>query len=250
MQKQSERVSRLLEPMMPDKPSDILIIAGDLANSNHFSKMVIDFFSSRYKHVLIVFGNHDFYLPTKNMVKRYKKSSLNRTRELKDYYRGNRSIHFLEGETVQIDGVTFGGTSGWYDFSIGLANGQNIETLLERWREQSNDWNCIKGMFITPLDLFRKEWGRMESIVQEADVVITHVPPETDHFKEGKLEKDYANYYAFDGSSLYQKHRPTIWCFGHSHDPCDFEKEGVRFISNPMGYPDEEKGFRIRTVRR
>jgi len=35
-----------------------------------------------------------------------------------------------------------------------------------------------------------------------------------------------------------------MWCFGHTHWTCDFERKGVRVVSNQRGYPsDGQQGF-------
>lgn len=35
-----------------------------------------------------------------------------------------------------------------------------------------------------------------------------------------------------------------LWIFGHTHEAVDEVVNGVRFVSNPRGYPTEETGFR------
>ncbi|KAI0778285.1 Ser/Thr protein phosphatase protein [Trametes elegans] len=35
-----------------------------------------------------------------------------------------------------------------------------------------------------------------------------------------------------------------VWAFGHTHWACDFEREGVRVVSNPKGYQDGGKSFK------
>lgn len=40
----------------------------------------------------------------------------------------------------------------------------------------------------------------------------------------------------------------VLWAFGHTHWSCDFEKEGVRVMSNQRGYGDGGKGFDARKL--
>ncbi len=42
--------------------------------------------------------------------------------------------------------------------------------------------------------------------------------------------------------------RVKIWMFGHTHWPCDFERKGVRVLSNPRGYRHGADGFDPETV--
>lgn len=35
-----------------------------------------------------------------------------------------------------------------------------------------------------------------------------------------------------------------LWIFGHTHEAVDEVVNGIRFVSNPRGYPNEETGFR------
>jgi hypothetical protein len=40
----------------------------------------------------------------------------------------------------------------------------------------------------------------------------------------------------------------VLWAFGHTHWSCDFEREGVRVVSNQRGYGEGGKGFDISKV--
>ena len=82
LSKMENRVQKFIGDILPENPSRTLIIAGDMANRNLPARMLVEGLKRIYPNILIVFGNHDYYLPSKNMIKRYKKSSKRRTDEL------------------------------------------------------------------------------------------------------------------------------------------------------------------------
>ena len=241
LSKMENRVQKFIGDILPENPSRTLIIAGDMANRNLPARMLVEGLKRIYPNILIVFGNHDYYLPSKNMIKRYKKSSKRRTDELEGMFEGDDSVHFLKGSVITIEGVTYGGTSGWYDFSYGKNKGMGDDAILNLWRDHSNDSKWIKGMYVTPVEYFEKERECMKAVLPQVDVMITHVPPEPSHLEcedDDDEEEFYRSFYLFDGASLLDEFDPAVWCFGHTHVACDFQSRGTRFISNPIGYPE------------
>lgn len=78
-------------------------------------------------------------------------------------------------------------------------------------------------------------------------VVMTHHAPT----EEGTSDPRYADSAirsAFStelvGGPCWRTPTLKVWAFGHTHWPCDFEREGVRVLSNPKGYAGgTERGF-------
>lgn len=66
---------------------------------------------SYYTHILLVAGNHDYYLM--NSKERYKlQTSMNRWVEMKALSSSIEGVHFLEGDSFEWDGVRYGGSCG------------------------------------------------------------------------------------------------------------------------------------------
>lgn len=71
--------------------------------------------------------------------------------------------------------------------------------------------------------------------------MITHVNPS---FYEEHIDRKYHNnqtntFFTFDGSKFYKDGTMKYWVFGHTHDPIEYEIDNVKFLCNPLGYPNE-----------
>ena len=77
-------------------------------------------------------------------------------------------------------------------------------------------------------------------------VVMTHHAPTV----EGTSDPKYAggptnSAFATEmvGSVVWRAGVVKVWMFGHTHWCCDFEREGVRVVSNQRGYKEGAPGF-------
>jgi hypothetical protein len=93
-------------------------------------------FRRYYDHVLVVLGNHDYYLV--NSSERWKNNnrSRNRRNNLKDLASQIDGVTLLDGSQITIDGITYGGTGMWHDFSYGVLMGFSDHYLYEIWQDR------------------------------------------------------------------------------------------------------------------
>ncbi|CDO72203.1 hypothetical protein BN946_scf184970.g55 [Trametes cinnabarina] len=77
-------------------------------------------------------------------------------------------------------------------------------------------------------------------------IIMTHHAPTV----EGTGDPKYANgptnsafATEFVGSEIWRPELVKVWMFGHTHWCCDFEREGIRVVSNQRGYKDGAPGF-------
>lgn len=104
-------IQAFVDSIIPDQPSPVLVIAGDLGHMNSQSLLLLKCLTDKYEHVLFVAGNHDLYLfPHENEHVLFN-SSTERWHELKSMANEIPEVTALDGNTVTINGVTFGGTS-------------------------------------------------------------------------------------------------------------------------------------------
>lgn len=79
---------------------EILLIAGDLSHYNNQTKAFFEYLVKKYyKELFFVTGNHDMYLINKKQEKKYKNSQARLT-ELKEMFKDNEKIHYLDGDIV------------------------------------------------------------------------------------------------------------------------------------------------------
>ncbi|GAB6448805.1 hypothetical protein bcgnr5369_17160 [Bacillus cereus] len=245
--KLEKKTKLFAESLIPDNPSRILIIPGDLGHYNLQNYWCLQHLSSIYDYVFLVFGNHDYYLENGNQKKKYKRNSNNRIIEMKNMTRNLENVFHLEGTSVEIDGMYYGGTGMWYDFQYGQqVQGFNEDELRYIWANNSNDYKKING-FLT-LDKFEEEKSQLEEVIGRLDVVITHMGPTWDLSPYKEDESKHNSYYFFDGKEFFNDKKERIWCFGHAHMELDKRIGSTRFISHALGYPDEGEHKKFKQV--
>lgn len=215
--------------------ADVVVLAGDIdllargvewANKNFHCP------------VIYVAGNHELY-----------KGHLNRTLE-KMREKALPHVHVLENDEVVIDGVRFLGTTGWTDFF----STDNVTAALHTAQNSMNDYKQIRMganyRRVKPVDLqqksqFAKHWllSNLSTKYQGKTVVVTHHAPLPEcapgiKYEMGHLAAAYVNdWQEFAECNI------DIWLHGHTHIGYDKTIEGIRYASNPRGYPFEETGF-------
>lgn len=250
--------------MLKLKPADVLIIAGDLGHYYAQDRAFLLACTEIYRHVIIVRGNHDMYLVSGQQQKKYCKDSMNRVFELKAFCRDN-GIHYMDGDIISIDGVTFGGVGMSWDKSYYSKLSGRVPSdneVKEYFNNCMNDSRLIfmdgknNGVSKTsygehyikssfdPFHYFQKEYDKLQRIndFDDVDVMVSHYVPVNpyeytrDAYYDGQSS---STFYMFDGYADVSRINPKYWIFGHMHDTYDFVYDDTRFLCNPIGYPGE-----------
>ena len=245
-------IKNIIFPAGDFTTGDILIIAGDLGHYNNQIKSLLVELKKYYENIIVTYGNHDMYLISKSQQEKYEYKSLNRIKELKEICE-YLDIYFLDGKTIEIDGIKFGGTSSWYS----LPTSGDIET----WKRVMNDSTKIYdgkgsysyGMYGAPVstpnwktqEFWLEEKAKLIEVAKEkVDVFITHVALNEPTEDEG-MYVDFVGdpnniFYYTENIELLKSSGCKIHIHGHTHQELDYVKEGIRIICNPLGYPSEQ----------
>ncbi|QGZ31154.1 metallophosphoesterase [Stutzerimonas stutzeri] len=225
---------RQFTPEVPPE-TDVVVLAGDITTRGRAGFWA----AANFSHpTVLIGGNHDSY-----------QTSLQRAHRLMSRDCAEH-VHFLENDIFECKGVRFLGCTAWTDFK---STGNQPLAMLQA-QSQMNDYKMIrfepKFRRLHPNDTrslaeYSRSW-----LFEEAQkpfpgktVIITHTPPlisllpevsEPDH-----LDAAYANNWPeFLDLNI------DLWIFGHTHHPVDRRIGGIRFISNPRGYPGENVAFK------
>lgn len=251
-----EEVSEFIKLLLPTKKSDILIVAGDISNSNYISKMFFDYMSKEYKYVLFTYGNHDLYLDSKSQANKYKHNSFNRLNELIEYVNSNfNNIYFLDGSIIEIDGIKFGGCGLWYDLNYNnnlFDNNTSFKSALTYYKNRSNDSQCIYGNHYK--NLYDNECEKLKNIINDVDVMISHIVPKGELLKNipfnsysyGEFDFDSERdkiMYVFNNINLVNEFKGKVWIYGHSHNVSIDKLNDIDFLRNCVGYPNKSDGY-------
>jgi len=233
-------------PELPDDKDTVLILAGDigLARRPTTYKYFVEDMSYRFREVIYVLGNHEFY------GYRFPSTYTKIWSELQDF----ENVNVLEKEAVWFDGVAFIGATLWTNM-----DNHNQMTMYDA-AAQMNDYGTVrtgpKGCEwqrpLKPKDTIEDFMNARHYIFEEIKiqkytgkkvVVITHHLPsfESIHgdFKGSNLNGAYASELSSDIVELGDD-QPELWIHGHVHDNMDYMIENTRVICNPRGYaPDD-----------
>lgn len=218
----------------PPDTYDVAILAGDIHTEGRSAAWASEHF---VKPVVLVAGNHEFYNASVHKTLKHLRST------------GGEHVHFLERQSWVMGSVRFIGATCWTDFS---ATGTQVGAMLSA-RAVMNDYRQIRVepdfRRLSPADTrgFAEQtraWLRDE-IMKPFDgltVVITHHPP----LQQFVPEVAGHPHLRAAGGNEWQEFLDMpidLWVFGHTHEFVHEMVGGIRFISNPRGYPGEDTGF-------
>lgn len=218
--------------------ADVIVLAGDI----DLGTAGIQWARTLDKPVIYVAGNHEFY----------RSEMLSMIQLMRQHAEGT-NVHFLERDSVVIDGVRFLGTTLWTDFE--LFGPEHKRGMMSIGGRSLNDFRAIQyggrsdfhsiqyraGTFRPEdsVDLHKESvrWLQ-EQFATPHDgktVVVTHHMPLaqviSDRYKDDLLSACFA-------SRLDHLMGPAaLWCYGHTHDSGDKTVSGTRVVGNPRGYP-------------
>jgi hypothetical protein len=161
-------------------------------------------------------------------------------------------VHFLECDSVTIDGVRFLGCTLWTNFR--LYGDQHQRRLQQAAEDCIADFWAIRfsNRRFLPSDanaLFGQSYAWLErELAKPFDgktVVITHFGPHivAKHHKYATDDPASA-YFISDCTALMQQFPIDLWIYGHTHNSIDVRLEsGTRLVSNQRGYPGEDPQY-------
>ena len=207
---------------------DVLVLAGDITTYSN-QVVVIGEFCKKYKHVVRVYGNHEFYGTSRGDVH-------NKTRKLQGRH---SNLHVLNDSHTVIDGQRFIGCTLWFEDTPQNAMSYRL----------MNDCRRIQGFSKWVWEVSRNSAKYLRDNVQEGDVVVTHHAPSERSISENyRNNRDWAvnGLYFYPMDDVLEGKRPRLWLHGHMHDAADYTVDGgCRVYSNPMGYHSYQTSWEI-----
>lgn len=229
--------------------SDVLILAGDICVASQLfekedpmigspaSELIHKFFlecSSQFEHIIYIGGNHEAY-----------RSDLYETMPyIKEHLGYIKNLHILDNESIEIDGITFVGSTLWAD-----ANKRDPSTLYVL-NKAMNDFRIIgKGETVfSPYDMV-EEFDKNLIYLTEAladdykkYVVVTHHGV-SERCVSSEFKDDVhvnGGYRSILDQFIIDRPQTKSWICGHSHSPLDIMIGDTRVLRNPRGYPSEK----------
>jgi predicted phosphodiesterase len=231
-------------PEIPVK-AKYLFLAGDICNITHpLFYPFFDYCSKNWTKIFYVPGNHEYYTKKKNyneLLFEYKYKIWER---YKNVYCLDNNYVSLDEENINIYGATFWTQppfSTTYDAKISI-NDYNWITYFKKGKDTvvNLDINYVK-------ELSDESFTSLQKYLNETDkktIVMTHFPPNRTGTSHPRYlsEKRTANlYFAWPDGTLQNFNLDNVltWISGHTHWSYDYVINGVRLISNQIGYKSE-----------
>lgn len=188
---------------------DNLLIAGDIGSTKTRNN-VLEQFGKKFKNVIFVLGNHDYYgigFDVHNECESFK----------------NTNIHWLYNNVIEIEGKKIAGNTLWFPQSV------NADIMSLDFTDFGNIPDFRSWIY--------KENEKSQQFLRncDADIVITHhVPTSLNIAPEYKMEP--SNCFFVSEMKLEYWFEKT-WIHGHTHNSFDTSIGDARIICNPLGYP-------------
>jgi predicted phosphodiesterase len=206
-----------------------LVLAGDI----HSEITGMDSFVrqlAKQAPVVMVAGNHEFFSHEMNDMRA----------DLAAWAASIPDVHFLENQTVEIDGVTFVGATLWSNFDD--ANPRLLKAAPSMMADYGviADRNDPRGR-LRPARILAEHMRSIEFIERELrardpgrTVVVTHHAPSltSSHVKG----EDWDRLYGSDYDTLITDCGPALWIHGHVHDSFEYRVGSTTIVCNPRGY--------------
>jgi hypothetical protein len=201
--------------------------------------------STKWKSVILVAGNHEYYQSVRG-----KKTVEEIQRLLDEGCKALGNVHFLNKNSLEIDGVRFLGTTLWSQ--IPVKSMRTVSSSMNDYRKiftQRGDLHYSKrhpgGWNTLTVDLtvlwHDDQVAWLEEEIPKSTlptVIVTHHAPHPNHLTDKDEPTNPA--YATDLTRL-MKSPVVCWISGHTHKAISFIPEGTNVLcaSNPKGYPSQ-----------
>ena len=236
------------EPVFPDgggrvdAEADVVVLAGDIGVGVHGIEWAARTFP--HKPIVYVAGNHEFYYFSAM------EPLLDAMREVA----AELQVHFLERDSVEIDGVRFLGTTLWSDFDI--FGRDKRQMCINESLVCMNDSRLIRTTRPTPNYSPNAKPGPRRFFPEDAreihqasvdwlgtelargdparTVVVTHHAPHFNSVEPRYAQDPTTGAFVSDLTRLMGS--SCLWIHGHMHSTCSYTVHGTEVLANPRGY--------------
>jgi predicted phosphodiesterase len=222
-----ENRAALERAALTEHRDDVLIVAGDIADSEAVLRDTLGWLSGRFREVFFVPGNHELWV---------------RGDERDSLQKFNDVLRLCDQAGVRTAPLRVGGVwvvplFSWYDADFDL-RGEGVEEELEAW---SDRYFCRWPLWMSRVDQTFLEMNEPYVRRYDAPVIsFSHFVPRPDLLPPTK-------YLRFKGLPLVAGSRgietqirriqPRIHVYGHTHIPEDRVIEGVRYVQHYFRRP-------------
>jgi predicted phosphodiesterase len=205
---------------------DVLVLAGDITMARYYENLARVFqpLATKYRHIVYVPGNHEYY---KSSPKQVARNLAKLTKEVPQ-------VVIPQNEIAVIAGQRFIAGTMWF----------RPDPLGDLNKRFMHDFSLIQDLEPWVYDQNAAFEKVLATNVEATDVVVTHHLPAFESVPPRFARSATNAYFVSDATSYIREHQPKLWIHGHTHDRCDYRLGETRIIANPLGYPNELKSLK------
>ena len=200
---------------------DFLLLPGDIVvpSRQHPKnvKAVLDFLSTKARHVLYTTGNHEYYGGRREQVEFVLRSYM------------PRNFIWLDNSDVTIEGVHFFGGTMWFPH----------EPLNQFYEKYMSDFEVIKDFRQWVYDVNFQFHARALELVTPQTIVLSHHLPHPRSTPLQFIGSPLNRFFISDESVVIAEKQPRYWFHGHTHGLADYVLGETHVVCYPYGYPHE-----------
>ena len=211
---------------------DVLILAGDVSDTQTQLDWCLSILTKRFKKVLFVPGNHDLWVVREDS----KKNSLQKFDDV-------CAVAQSAGASMQAfheQGVSIIPLLGWYDYSFGEPSGELLANWMDyrccRWPNGFTDKDVAAHFAALNYEPSTTAGGKV--------ITYSHFLPRIDLMPE-YIPSVHRVLYPVLGSVQLERQlrklKSGTHIYGHSHVNRQVKIDGVSYINNAFGYPSETR---------
>lgn len=220
---------------IPSGMNEICILAGDIGNPYQTNyNIFMNFISKNFKKTFVISGNHEYYNKTKTMEETNK--------FMTDYFKQFVNISFLNNNYEIYNNYCFVGTTLWSKISNPKYEINDVYNI--------HNFNYIKYNRLNMLSVDFLEYTLQNN---ENCIVITHHMPSNSlidiKYKTQEM-LPYNQWFYCNMDELIETNRNKIkcWIYGHTHTSSNVIINGIPFLCNPIGYPNENENVNFKSI--
>lgn len=222
----------LAELSTVDHRNDVLILAGDVTDMLRLLHWALRELARRFRKVLFVPGNHDLWVIRDNA----QKNSLQKFDEVATVVKDSGASM----EPYRLDDMTIVPLLGWYDGSFGQPSAELRSMWMDyracRWPSTWGDREIAAH--------FASHNERWTMPAEGTVITYSHFLPRIDVMPDG-IPADRRILYPVLGTATLdaqlRRLGSTLHVYGHSHVNRQVTIDGVQYINNAFGYPNETR---------
>lgn len=200
--------------------ADVLVLAGDITCRKDIFETLKEF-SENFNSIVYVTGNHEHY-----------GTHIDKIRDIRnDVLDSFSNVHWLDNSTCEIFGQRFIGCTLWFPYDP-------MNQIYEKFMTDFQSIHEFQSWVYKENDYSVKYLSRS---IDSESIVVTHHLPSYKCVHEKYKNSELNRFFVCDIESTIEEKSPKYCLFGHTHECLDFQINKTRVISNPLGYPGENK---------